>query len=82
MHLSLHECTSSESLFQIIEIFTYNESVPVLQEKRSEDEIPSNYEVWYNYDERRDRWRDGTSGYERVELRCNAQFGRPVPEIT
>jgi len=74
--------TTVQSSSKIIEIFTYNESVPVLQEKRSEDEIPSNYEVWYNYDERRDRWRDGTSGYERVELRCNAQFGRPVPEIT
>ena len=54
----------------------------MLQEKRTEDEIPSNYEVWYNLDERRDQWRDGTSGYERVELQCNAQFGSPTPEIT
>ena len=69
------------NISQIIEIFTYNESVPVLQERRSEDDIPSNYEIWYNYDEMQDSWREGTSRYERVELRCNAQFGRPVPEI-
>ena len=53
----------------------------MLQEKTSKDEIPSTYEVWYNYDESRDRWRDGTSEYEWVKMVCNAQYGRPTPEI-
>jgi len=74
--------TQVQSSNKIVEIYTYNQTQLVLQEKRSEDEIPSTYEVWYNYDERRDRWRDGTSGYERVEMVCNAQYGRPTPEIT
>jgi len=74
--------TQVQSSSKIIEIYTANQSVVMLQEKRTEDEIPSNYEVWYNLDERRDQWRDGTSGYERVELQCNAQFGSPTPEIT
>ena len=73
----------SDDMFyvQVIEIYTYNQTEAILQEKRSEAEIPNNYEIWYNYDVRRDQWRDGTSGYERVELACNAMFGRPVPEI-
>lgn len=73
--------TQVQSSSKIIEIYTYNQTEVILQEKRSEDQIPSNYEIWYNYDERRDQWRDGTSGYERVELACNAMYGRPVPEI-
>jgi len=73
--------TQVQSSSKIIEVYTYNQSDVLLQEKRTEDEITSNYEIWYNYDERRDEWRDGTSGYQRVELQCNARYGRPIPEI-
>ena len=44
-------------------------------------EISNNYEIWYNWDEREEEWRSGSSGYQKVELVCNAMYGRPTPEI-
>merc|ERR1711915_1073839 len=73
--------TQIEISSEIVEIFTYNQTKLVLQDEKSQEEIPSTYEVWYNYDEEGDRWRNGTSGFERVEMICKAQYGRPVPEI-
>jgi len=66
---------------KVFELFTYNESVPILLEKKSEEEVPSEYEVWYNYDEEDDDWIPGTNGWQKVQLECNAQYGRPVPNI-
>ena len=51
---------------QDIEIYIYNQSVPVLLEWNSQVEISNNYEIWYN---------------ERLELECLAMYGRPIPEI-
>ena len=53
-----------------------------MQERRTQDQLDSNIEIWYNWDEDEEEWRAGTRGSERIELRCNAQFGRPAPEIT
>ena len=65
-----------------INIYTFNQSIAVLQTKRDEEEIGTQYDVKYNYDEWRDRWMDGESGYERHEIECNAMYGSPTPEIT
>lgn len=66
---------------KVIELFTFNESIPILLEKRTEEEIPSESEIWYNYDEEAGDWIPGTNGWQRVDLECNAQYGRPVPNI-
>ena len=54
----------------------------MLQTKRDEEEIGTQYDVKYNYDEWRNKWVDGESGYERHEIECNAMYGSPTPEIT
>ena len=64
------------------EIFTYNQTVLMMQEQRGEQEIQRDIEIWYNWDQDEEEWRAGTSGNEKVELRCLAQFGRPEPTIT
>eukprot|EP00092_Neocalanus_flemingeri_P039239 GFUD01042718.1.p1 GENE.GFUD01042718.1~~GFUD01042718.1.p1 ORF type:complete len:383 (+),score=84.20 GFUD01042718.1:162-1310(+) len=74
--------TQVQSTSKIIEVYTYNQTEVMLQEKRSEIEISNTYDIWYNFDERRNEWRDGTSGFERIEIQCNARYGRPIPEIT
>ena len=53
----------------------------VLQQKRTEEELPTTYTVNYNYDDRRDRWNDGTSSYETHELQCNSMWGSPQPQL-
>jgi len=64
------------------EIFTYNQTVLMMQQQRGEQEIQRDIEIWYNWDQDEEEWRAGTSGNEKVELRCLAQFGRPEPTIT
>ena len=64
------------------EIFTYNQTVLMMQEQRGEQEIDRDIEVWYNWDQDEEEYREGTGSMERLELRCLAQFGRPSPTIT
>jgi len=63
-------------------IYTYNETVLMMQQQRGEQEINRDIEVWYNWDQDEEEWRSGTGANEKVELRCLAQFGRPTPTIT
>jgi len=63
-------------------IYTYNETVLMMQQQRGEQEINRDIEVWYNWDQDEEEWRAGTGANEKVELRCLAQFGRPTPTIT
>lgn len=65
-----------------VEIYTYNETVLMMQEQRGEQEIQRDVEIWYNWDQDEEEWRAGTGGNEKLELRCLAQFGRPTPTIT
>jgi len=68
-----------------ITIYTYNQSVPTLWDITSsnneQDIAKGTLDLSYNWDERRKRWKDGTSGNERYKLRCLAQFGSPVPTM-
>ena len=64
------------------EIYTYNQTVLMMQEQRGEQQIDRDIEVWYNWDQDEEEWRSGTGSYEKLELRCLAQFGRPQPGIT
>ena len=69
------------STSKIVEIFTFNRSVPIFQETRNDEDL-DDIDVWYNWDEDEEEMREGSSGYERVEVRCNAQFGRPIPTVS
>ena len=63
------------------EIFTFNKTVINMQDE-DENEIDSNYDVKYNYDDWRDRWNDGEGAYETHILTCYSRYGRPEPEFT
>lgn len=66
-----------------VTLYTFNQTITRLNERRDTDmEIPPTYEVNYNYDDRRDRWKDGTGNYETHEIQCNSQWGKPTPELT
>merc|ERR1712111_141311 len=66
-----------------VTLYTFNQTITRLNERRdTEMEIPPTYEVNYNYDDRRDRWKDGTGNYETHEIQCNSQWGKPTPELT
>lgn len=64
-----------------VEIFTYNQTETIMMDE-DENEITSNYDVKYNYDDWRDRWNDNEGGFERHILTCYSKFGRPEPKFT
>ena len=64
-----------------VEIFTYNQTETIMMDE-DDNEITSNYDVKYNYDDWRDRWNDNEGGFERHILTCYSKFGRPEPKFT
>ena len=54
-----------EDANKYVEIYTFNASIPMILDRTGGQELTS-IEAYQN---------------ERVELRCNGQFGRPVPQI-
>jgi len=68
-----------QSNYKNVEIFTYNESMVYLQEKRTEEDVSGTFEAWYNWDENKEQWRDGESGAQTIEWNCLAKYGRPAP---
>jgi len=64
-----------------VTVYTFNQTTSRLVTKRNEEDIGSRVTYNYNWNTKRDEWVDGTGSYERLELKCLSQFGRPQPRL-
>jgi len=64
-----------------VTVYTFNQTTSRLVTKRNEEDVGTRVTYNYNWNTKRDEWVDGTGSYERLELKCLSQFGRPQPRL-
>ena len=62
-----------------IEVYTYNRSQLFMRDE--DDNQQTSIDTTYNWDTKEEEWNDGKSSYEKVEVKCQAYGGRPIPEF-